>query len=391
MLLASANCGIAIQTDQETPPVPAAKIDALILQLGDDDFQLRELAESELLNIGGPAIGSVRDAQASGNSEIRFRAYRLLPLLKRAEAEASFQEFIDLGVAQPFETFAPWTEFSRIVGRDKSARELYAAIHKASPQLFESLRSDPNLARVEYLQLVSKVIQSRFRSLNVAAILFLDTLDFGDPSDRTVSGGSNGPVQRIWTNAEALIRTGEYLGTRNAISFIESSGFENQFRSLIENWIDGLPGADNQVLETKLNLIEAYRLTDRLPALIEIASNRNESVQSRAKAVMIVANLGGPTNIYDLQPLLENASSVGHFVGNRDQQQLLEVQLRDVALAACVYLSGENPEDFGFEVNPHRKGDSISLSRSGFFSQLEREQAFQKWQDYLQDNPRRGN
>lgn len=389
--VAMANRFVACQAfpSPQDPATSPDSIPALVSQLGSDDYLLRESAESELLKIGGPAIGFVREAQASGNSEIRFRAYRLLPLLKRAEMANRLQEFIDKGVADPPEIFADWTAFSQIAGNDKTARELFAAISKASPELFENLRSDPNIARFEYIQLINSLNRSRFRSLSAATVLFLDTVDFDGQPDRTQAGDSKQLPDRIWTNSEALIRTGENLKNQNAISFIETSGYANQFRKLIENWIDSLPSDDNHLLETKLGIIEAYRLTDRLPALIKTAANEFESIQSRAKAIAIVAKLGGPAEINSLLPFLDNESMVGHFAGMRDEQ-LLEVQLRDVALAACVYLSGQKMKQFGFDPNPHRQDSFLSLSRAGFVSKTDREEAFQKWKQYYQDKSPQG-
>ncbi len=387
VVLALINRGQACQQDQADPnlEVSAAQIQAFVSQLGSDDFKLRELAAAELLKIGGAAIEPVRAAQASGNSEIRFRAYRLLPQLKRAAASARFRDFIQDGIAQPSEFFAMWKEFSAIVGTDQLSRELYGSVHNASPQLFDNFLHDPNIARMEYFELLNSLNRSRFRSLSAAAVLFLDTVDFDSQPALAASSDANKPPERIWTNTETLIRTGEYLRGPGAVSFIETSGYENQFRLLIENWIECLPSNDNHLLETKLSMIESYRLIDQLPAMIEMAANEDQSVQNRARAIAIVARLGGTGEISSLRPLLENDSSVGHFVGNRDQAQLLEVQLRDVALAASVYLSGQNLEDFGFVVDLHRKGNFLSLSRAGFASQEERERSFQKWQQHYQD------
>ena len=376
------------QTDQtHQSEASDTKIRALVKQLGSDDFQLRELAESELLKIGRAAIEPVRRGRGSENSEIRFRAERLLPLLRRAETESRFQEFIDTGVAEPPENFTYWQEFSQIVGAEKAARELYAAIHKASPQLFENLRSDPNLARLAYFRLIGALNRARFRSLNAAAVLFLDTIDFDNRPNYSGARDVTSP-QRIWTSTETLIRTGDYLSRQNAISFIQTSGFENQFRSLTRNWIECLPAEDNHLLATKLSIIESHRLIDQLPAMLDMASNENHSIQSRAKAIAIIAKLGGPSEVGKLQDLLRTENTVGHFASKREQKKLLEVQLRDVALAACIYLSRQDPEDFGFMVNPHRKNNFMSLSRAGFFSQAEREEALKKWQQYYQENLR---
>ncbi len=50
------------------------EISALISQLGDDDFQVRELAERRILEIGAATIVELKNARLLGDSEIRLRA-----------------------------------------------------------------------------------------------------------------------------------------------------------------------------------------------------------------------------------------------------------------------------------------------------------------------------
>ena len=60
------------------------QIAALIAKTGDDSFEVREEATAELLKLGGPAIGSLRQAAdpRSTNVEVARRAERCLELLK---------------------------------------------------------------------------------------------------------------------------------------------------------------------------------------------------------------------------------------------------------------------------------------------------------------------
>src|SRR5688572_17202605 len=51
--------GLAIAQQEETPEKLAARIDKLIEQLDDDDFQIREKAEAGLVEIGTPAVAKV--------------------------------------------------------------------------------------------------------------------------------------------------------------------------------------------------------------------------------------------------------------------------------------------------------------------------------------------
>src|SRR6266568_677081 len=58
---------------------PSAKeVDALIGQLGHDDFKVREEASTKLAKIGRPALSSLKQALANGDPEVQSRAEMLI-------------------------------------------------------------------------------------------------------------------------------------------------------------------------------------------------------------------------------------------------------------------------------------------------------------------------
>jgi uncharacterized protein (TIGR03067 family) len=76
----------------------AEKIDRLIEQLGDDDFEKREAASNELDSIGEPAASALRKAVASSqDAEIRRRAETIIgAIAARALAAAAKKEIAAL-------------------------------------------------------------------------------------------------------------------------------------------------------------------------------------------------------------------------------------------------------------------------------------------------------
>lgn len=75
---------IALETKGAFPsPVAAspelqARVQALIAQLGDDEFTVREKALADLTEIGEAAVPQLREACQSSNAEIKLRARQLL-------------------------------------------------------------------------------------------------------------------------------------------------------------------------------------------------------------------------------------------------------------------------------------------------------------------------
>src|SRR5687767_9972845 len=63
---------------------PSAKeIDALIIQLGHDDFKLREEASLKLAKIGKVALEPLKQAQAMGDPEVQLRAEMLIKRIQQ--------------------------------------------------------------------------------------------------------------------------------------------------------------------------------------------------------------------------------------------------------------------------------------------------------------------
>src|SRR5438477_7552719 len=65
-----------------TAPAPR-EVDALIAQLGHDDFKLREDASSKLAKIGKPALAPLRQALSNGDPEVQARAEMLIKRIEQ--------------------------------------------------------------------------------------------------------------------------------------------------------------------------------------------------------------------------------------------------------------------------------------------------------------------
>src|SRR5947209_5136475 len=61
----------------------ANEIDALIVQLGHDDFKVREEASTRLAKIGKPALSSLKQALSSGDPEVQSRAEMLIKRIEQ--------------------------------------------------------------------------------------------------------------------------------------------------------------------------------------------------------------------------------------------------------------------------------------------------------------------
>src|SRR5882672_12924879 len=72
----------ALGAGPTTAPAPQ-EVDALIAQLGHDDFKIREDASGKLAKIGKPAIPSLRQATKNGDPEVQSRAEMIIKRIEQ--------------------------------------------------------------------------------------------------------------------------------------------------------------------------------------------------------------------------------------------------------------------------------------------------------------------
>jgi hypothetical protein len=90
--------------------------------------------------------------------------------------------------------------------------------------------------------------------------------------------------------------------------------------------------------------------------------------------------LGAKEDLKEIEPLLEDKTLIGAFNINNKHGQ---VQMRDVALAVCINLSGQKMRDFNFDVmNGNDDFFQTSYIYCAFSSNEKREAAHQKYKEF---------
>jgi hypothetical protein len=129
-----------------------------------------------------------------------------------------------------------------------------------------------------------------------------------------------------------------------------------------------------------LRLGEALQLKEGLELALALARGGDPGL--RAQSAFLVGQLGTARQVLDLEPLLADASSVG--AGTVAKKTVVATQVRDVALAAAVRLSGENLADYGFPVAQGPPGPQLweqEYYLFGFADDASRDAALRKWKD----------
>jgi hypothetical protein len=131
-----------------------------------------------------------------------------------------------------------------------------------------------------------------------------------------------------------------------------------------------------------LNLIRSLRMKEAVPLALEGALAKSINPWARGQAIFFVAEHGAKEDLARLEPLLKDTSSCGSCGIN---STTIHSEVRDVALAALVFASGQNLADYGFpyfRIIPGIKPADVSPSCMGFAGGPDRDAALKKWQEW---------
>jgi hypothetical protein len=184
-----------------------------------------------------------------------------------------------------------------------------------------------------------------------------------------LSGGSPdvGRLQQVYNAAEVL-------GVRDAIDEAVKPAFGRLCRSL------GGREPDPATLTAALQLARSLRDPAAVPLALRAAFSRQVPSWERAAAVLFVGELGGKADLARLEGLLGDTADCGSGGFN---WTTINAQLRDVALAALVFRSGQALADYGFPYFETFPGANPFQSASGFLGfagETDRAAALKKWQ-----------
>jgi hypothetical protein len=124
------------------------KIQTLVKQLGDDDFEVRENATTELTKIGKPAMPLLLQASKSGEVEVMRRADSCIQQIDKDPGKSNPAIFSRLvGVRKPAGAAAALLGYRPFAHDEHSAEEIQAGLNavayrdgKADPVLIEALK-----------------------------------------------------------------------------------------------------------------------------------------------------------------------------------------------------------------------------------------------------------
>ncbi|TWT34472.1 hypothetical protein [Blastopirellula retiformator] len=348
----------------------SATVDALVVDLGADDFQTRKRAAETLLDRGMAAHTALVAASTSPDPTVKMQAINLLDEIVLQDRRDRIDAFraADKQVSLPC-----WDQFCEITGDDAVARRIFARMIESEWELFELANSKPE--EIDYA-IYRRALDMRTRLYNnqsppamasVAALLLLT--------------GS----ETFEVTAPAYAELQYSLSSRPITQALNNPEEAEIVRKLFNRWITHSVHSPYLTMQHRFSVLllairEDLRAGSLLArSMIEDPAPSTQSIPNNlhlAYSILAIAKLGTTDDIPFLEQLFEDDSDVVPV----NQREPFESQVRDVALAAAIHLAGRSPREFGFDRINSDANYLYSYRTIGFASDVERSAAFDKWQ-----------
>jgi len=342
----------------------------LIHQLGSGRFSVREAAAKQLLEMGRSARGALQVGQHDPDPEVADRCRRLLPQAAYADFQVRLDAFLADKDGKQKHDLPGWDRFQKLMGKDKEGRELFAEMLKSNSELFVGLEIDPKSFPEKYAAHCQELSAAMFapklggvrtqpKPAELATVFFLGT----EPDSARAIRNNQMVGNLLWQPAfQNTIRNGPAA---------------EPFKKLFLAWME--QRTDVNSVSQCLAMVQQLNIKEGVDFAARVMKNKEMQVYVRAQAATVLGKMGGKEHITPLEGLLDDDTQVGNFNMNG---QLCITQMRDVALAMIIHLSGQKPQEFGFEFLKNQSNTVFSYPYLGFADDKERSAARTKWKEW---------
>ena len=346
-----------------------AEAAALVRKLGDERFATRELATTQLIEMGLAAKRALEEGRKQADREIRFRCERILSIVEEVDFQRRLAAFA-AGRSGEECGLPGWRRYRERFGTDAESRALFAEMEKAEYKVMEAVDLGPDG--------VGKVVELRCAALQQA-----------QQGSRQVSLGSAAALLFAATTPDVNLS----LQAQNAVySFCCQSAVMEAMndatkskilRPMLGAWVKRGNGWGAQ---QSISLALRFDLKEGLvPATKAIQAQGNQPYL-RMQGITAIAKLGDGSHAELIEPLLEDTARCG---AHRDGSVQYETQVRDVALAAILLMKKQDPKQFGFTRFQPVPQSILNVSSVGFENDDKRNEALAKWRAFKQQEQKR--
>ncbi len=367
----------------------------LVRQLGDANFRVRELAAEALIRLGHKALPALQAGMNDSDPEIRRRCRELYPQAMAYDLEVRIKQFLTTDDDQADTLLPGWRIFREIAGKDAVAKRFFADIYRYGHALLDkaeraSRSNDVQLKRQvqeECVRLCDGLMQQAFNQITgqpgvilpeqFAVALLLGCFPVNDEA----------PVPQ----ARQIYNLCNHSSVRQFLQ--EKTEQAGVLRRLLVGVAS--KSTDLACLQQTLHLALNINFPEAQEMARRHAENKEMPGYIRGLALTAVAKYGGQRELTFLERFLADTSLVSATRFARDNEQInIRTELRDLALALLIDLTGQRLQDYAFPapqvmaVNYHLRPTVHYVPHYyGFSTTEQREAAFKKWHQWRQNHP----
>ena len=294
--------------------------------------------------------------------------------MSRANLEARLAAFVADDSADLKESDEPlpgWYVFRELVGGDRDAREFFADMTRAETSLLASIAGGPDGAE--------QSLENRLEAFGAQDAEQQFTAEIEPASAATlILAGAARRKSPVNADTRTLDRElAAYLSMPGVGRTLAASGQPKLLKRLMEAWIERR--RDDDLAPDFLSLAFQHELAD---VALQIArgalENQETSSYNLPAAILAAGRFGDASDIPRIEPLLEN-DRLCHTLHRNNE--IIRIEVRDVALAVLWRLSGVDPKQQGFELIQPVERTLYAVYSLGFNTDEKREAAQRLWRE----------
>jgi hypothetical protein len=333
---------------------------ALVQQLGDEHFAMREQAMSELIKMGLPSRKALEEGRGHADREIRYRCERILSLIEELDFQRRLAGFAVGRTGGEYE-LPGWTRYRSLFGDDGDARKLFVEMQRAEAELMEAVENGP--------EGVGKVIDVRCLELQQSQRVSRQSISLGSIASLLFAAGDE--EVRLNLQSESILCSLCYQ------TELQNAMFDTSKKKFVEKMLGAwITRGEGWTAYQSLSLAMQYDLKEGLVPAVKTLGNPGSQPYVRQNAILAIAKLGDDSHIKVLESRLDDKS---RCATQRIKDVTYQAQIRDVALAAILIMRMQDPKEFGFDRIQRQAATVLVPSTVGFESDEKRNKAIAKW------------
>jgi hypothetical protein len=359
----------------DEPPSPD-HIAGLVRQLGSASFSQRERATRELLGLGIVTRDALLTAANDSDAEVRARARAILATVSDTDFHTRLGAFAADYDGSRKQSLPGWDRFATQVGSTQLARRLFVEMQRAEPELLEAYAKGGKPA--------SDALDARCRAL-MQQLTQVSNGDAGVALGTLATLLLVGSAEDVTIDEQLAFQLYTWLIYRPAFQKSANSGtYSAMMRKLLGLWIvkDPSPSATPQ----NLMFAASFELKQEGLSLAgRLLASDGTTVQVRQFALLTMGRFGDKEHLGTVEKFLTDTTNCGAYGAARPQRQI-DVQIRDVALAVLLHITGQAARDYGAVAVQPSPQSYFQVPTLAFANAEARDAALKHWHEWRSEH-----